>query len=101
MGACKYGAKQPKNISEALAIDKAAGNMLWQDAICKEVGTLMEMQTFKLMPSETKLSTRQKGYQMLPLCCIFDIKQDGWPKACIVIGGHLPPLVATTHTQGI
>jgi hypothetical protein len=49
----------------------------------------MEMETFKLMPSETKVSMRQKGYQMLPLRCIFDSKQDGRCKARIVIGGHL------------
>jgi hypothetical protein len=76
MGAYKYGAKVPKKTAEALAIDKAAGNTLWQDAIRKEVGALMEMETFKLMPSETKVSMRQKGYQMLPLRCIFNIKQD-------------------------
>jgi hypothetical protein len=58
MGAYKYGAKVPKNTAEALAIDKAAGNTLWQDAICKEVGALLEMETFKLMPLETKVSMR-------------------------------------------
>jgi hypothetical protein len=88
-GGLPYGAKAPKNTAEALAIDKAAGNTLWQDAIRKEVGALMEMETFKLIPSETKASMRQKGYQMLPLRCIFDIKQDGRRKARIVIGGHL------------
>jgi hypothetical protein len=89
MGAYKYSAKVPRNTAEALAIDKAAGNTLWQDAICKEVGALMEMETFKLMPSETKGSMRQKGYQMLLLRCIFDIKQDGWRKTHLVFGGHL------------
>jgi hypothetical protein len=79
----------PKNTAEALAIDEATGNALWQDAIRKEVGALMKMKMFKLMPSETKGSMRQKGYQMLPLHCIFDIKQDGQHKAHIVIRGHL------------
>jgi hypothetical protein len=63
MGVYKYSAKVPKNTSEALSIDKAAGNTLWQDAIGKEVGALMEMETFKLMPLETKVSMRQKGYR--------------------------------------
>jgi hypothetical protein len=57
MGAYKYGAKVPKNTVKALAIDKAAGNTLWQDAIRTEAGTLMEMETFKAMPSETKEET--------------------------------------------
>jgi hypothetical protein len=86
MRAYKYGAKVPNNTAEALAIDKAAGSTLWQDTIRKEVGALIEMETFKLMPSETKVSMRQKGYQMLPLRCIFNINHGGQCKARIVIG---------------
>jgi hypothetical protein len=80
MRAYKYGAKVPNNTAEALAIDKAAGNTLWQDTIRKEVGALIEMETFKLMPSETKISM---------IRCIFDIKHDGQCKARVVIRGHL------------
>jgi len=89
MGAFKYGTKVPKNTKQALEIDKLAGNYLWHDAICKEVGALMEMETFMLRPLETKGSIKSKGYHMLPLRCIYDVKQDGRHKARIVIGGHL------------
>jgi len=42
----KFGVQVPRNIQEALAIDKEDGNNLWSEAINKEISELMKMNTF-------------------------------------------------------
>jgi hypothetical protein len=37
----KYGIRIPKSVEEAFAIDKANGNTLWWDAICKEMKNVL------------------------------------------------------------
>ncbi len=88
MGNVKYGVKIPKNIKEALMMDKFNKDDLWKEAIIKEISALMGRQTFEYL-SGTWKKHQQEGYKFAPLCMIFDIKQDGPRKARLVIGRHV------------
>jgi hypothetical protein len=88
MGTIKYGVYIPKNVQEALAIDGREKSNLWKEAICKEIGTLMSMGTFKILTKQDK-NTYIKQSQYAPLRMIFDVKQDLRRKARLVIGGHV------------
>jgi hypothetical protein len=88
MGTIKYGVYIPKNVTEALRVDDNEKNSLWKEAICKEIGTLMSMGTFKLLTKKDKNKTIRNS-QYAPLRMIFDIKQDLRRKARLVIGGHV------------
>jgi len=46
----KFGIQVPQSVDEALPIDKANGNTLWKDAIEKELGQILEYETFKILP---------------------------------------------------
>ena len=46
MGNIKYGIRVPKNVKEALELDRANGNHLWRDSIIKEIKALMGHRTF-------------------------------------------------------
>ena len=60
----KYGNEIPKNWSDILQIDKAAGNSKWQEAIKKEVSALIGFGCFQFLhdrnykpPSEIPIPT--------------------------------------------
>ena len=71
----KYGIRVPKNVKEALQVDKENGNTLWRDTIIKELEALMRMEVFEKSPSSMR-KTRGKGFQFGPLRMIFDVKVD-------------------------
>ena len=48
----------------------------------------MGQDTFAYLNDNAKL-LKGKGFKFCPLRMIFDIKQDGHRKACLVIGGHV------------
>ena len=50
----KYGVKVPRSVREALAFDAENGDTFWQDAICAEIGTLIEMECFKFHKKDFK-----------------------------------------------
>ena len=78
MGKHKYGVYVPKSVEVAQKIDKENGNSLWADTICKEIGVLNEMGTFKALEGDDldKFNKSKSDYQYAPLQIIFDVKQD-------------------------
>ena len=81
----KLGVRVARNIKEALALDKEAGNDLWQQAIKKEMDKIVEFEVF-VVPKDGKIP---KDHQRIPCHMIFDVKFDGRRKARFVAGGHL------------
>ena len=77
----KFGVRVPRNVNEALILDKENGNTLWKDAIKKEMTKIIEFQVFKT-PAAGKPPI---GYKKIPCHMIFDVKHDGR----FVAGGHL------------
>ena len=88
MGTYKYGVLIPRNVNEALELDRKNGNDFWRVAICKEIEALQSMGTFKLL-AKSKIEQVKSNYQYAPLRMIFDVKQDLRRKARLVIGGHV------------
>jgi hypothetical protein len=74
MGGFKYGVWVPKNVKEALDVDKKNGNSLWREAIFKEIDALQQFKTFKKVAKATISNSKEK-YQFAPLRIIFDVKQ--------------------------
>jgi hypothetical protein len=79
------GIEIPRNVKEALKLDKKNKNNFWAEAIKKEVGGIQDHGTFHFLPPGAKPPI---GYQEAPLRVIFDIKPDLRRKARIVAGGH-------------
>ena len=50
MSRFKHRVKVPKDYKEAVALDEANGNTLWQDAIQKEMNQIRDFKTFKALP---------------------------------------------------
>ena len=80
----KYGFELPKTWKDILRIDKAAGNTLWQDAVKKEVGALIQHQCFDFRSPDYKPS---KDYQYCRLHFVYEIKTDLRHKARLVCDG--------------
>jgi hypothetical protein len=81
----KFGVRVPRNVMEALILDKENGNTLWKDAIKKEMTKIIEFQVFKILAD----GKPPIGYKKIPCHMIFDVKHDGRRKARFVSGGHL------------
>jgi len=43
----KYGVEIPQNVAHAYELDALHGNTLWQDAIKKEISSLLDLNCFK------------------------------------------------------
>jgi len=63
----------PQSVDKALPIDKANGNTLWKDAIEKELGQILEYETFKILPHGERAPADHKR---VPLHLVFDVKHD-------------------------
>ena len=80
-----YGVILPQNVKQALAIDAESGDDVWLQAIRKEVASLLALHCFEFHVPDYKPNLE---YQFARLTMIFEVKQDGRQKACLVAGGH-------------
>ena len=80
----KFGVRVPRNVRDALSIDRANGNTLWAEAIQKELRQLEDFETFEV----AKPDFDPGGYTYVPLHMCFDVKFDGRRKARLVAGGN-------------
>lgn len=88
----KFGIKLPKDVNEALQLDKDNGNTLWYDAIMKEMTNVMI--AFEVKEKGAK---PPPGFKPVDLMMVFDIKMDFTRKARMCARGDLtaPPATAT------
>ena len=84
----KYGMRFPRNTKEADQFYKENGNLLWQNAILKELEALMYMKIFKKLRLSLR-KARSKGFQFTTLRMIFEVKVDLRRKARLFIEGHV------------
>ena len=86
----KFGVRIPRNREEILRLDKINGNTFWEEAIDKEIGQLLDYETFNFQEKGEKAPS---GYQRIPGFLVFDVKHDLRRKARFVAGGHVtnPP----------
>lgn len=87
-----FGICVPKDVDEALRLDKENGNTLWYDSIQKEMKNVCI--AFKVdndvTPKQARSNQFYKGYQEIKCHMIFVIKMDGKfsCKARFVAGFH-------------
>ena len=82
----KYGVKVPRTIKQAIDLDAANGNNLWQESIKLEIQALTDLECFDFKDPDHKCGPQ---YQRTTLMMIFGVKQDLRHKARLVAGGHL------------
>src|SRR5688572_17797365 len=83
----KFGIRIPNSVPEALKLDEINGDMLWHEAIQKE---MTNVQIAFQIVDQHKVPP---AYLKIPMCMIFDVKLNLQRKACLVAGGHItqPP----------
>jgi hypothetical protein len=81
----KLGIQVPKEIKNAINLDKKNGNNLWEEATKTEVKQLTNYETFIVLDSGEDIP---KGYQKIPYHIVFDVKYDLRHKARLVAGGN-------------
>ena len=92
----KYGIEVPKSTKHAEELDAQHGNSLWKEAYQKEIASLLSLGCFNFCPLDSKPGP---DYQFVKLTMIYEVKQDGCRKACLVAGGHLvDPCGISTHS---
>ena len=82
-----FGIRIPKSVEEAIKLDKANGDTLWWDAICKEMKNVRPaFEEFEGTKEEIP-----KGHQFIRCHMIFDINfgENFRRKARLVAGGHM------------
>ena len=81
----KFGISLPKNVKEALQLDKENGNTLWADAIATEMKNVKV--AFKIL-DDGEMAPRY--HQFVKCHLIFDNKMENLrKKARLVAGGHM------------
>ena len=82
----KYGVKIPRNVKEALELDKENRNNKWAEAMKLENQLLNDLEYFEFQP---KNYSPAKEYQKTTLMITMKVKQDLRHKCRLVVGGHL------------
>ena len=91
----KFGIEIPKTYEDCVCIDKENGDMLWQDAMRKEMAKVMV--TFKILGDN---ESPPPTFQQEMLCHrAYDVKLETFQrKARMVAGGHITEVSSATTT---
>jgi hypothetical protein len=81
----KFGVRVPRNLKEAIVLDRENGDTQWQDSVALELAQLKEYSAFRSVGFHKHPPS---GYNRIPAHIIFDVKQSGKRKARFVAGGH-------------
>ncbi len=92
----KYGIGLPTLVKSAIEIDQKKKNMLWQDALKKEMGNVCI--TFELLGPKAKAPP---GWHKASGHIVFDVKMDFTRKARWVKDGHKTPDLVTSSFAGV
>jgi hypothetical protein len=81
----------PTSVLDAIAVDRANGNTLWQDSIKKEMDAVKI--AFKVLSPDEAVPP---GYQFIRCHMIFTVKMEDFRRKCrYVAGGHMTEAPAT------
>ena len=94
----KFGVCIPCNEKEAMMLGRENGNAYWQDAIEAATGQLFEYKSFKDLGKNAAVP---KGYQLIKLLIIFDVKQSVKWKARIIACGDMTDSPHETVHSGV
>ena len=79
----KFGITIPETYEDAVALDRANGNTMWQDAIKKEMKNVAV--AFKFLDNDDEIPI---GFKSIQCHIVYDVKFDLTRKARYVGGGH-------------
>ena len=89
----KFGIRLPKDVDEALKIDRENGNTYWEDAIKKEMRKVKVAWETKegIDPKDVRSGKNRDliGFQEIKCHIIFDVKMSFERKARFVAGDHM------------
>ena len=87
----KFGIQIPTSVMNAIALDRANGNTLWQESIKKEMDAVKI--AFKILGMDEDIPP---GYQFIRCHMIFTVKMEDFRRKCrYVAGGHMTEAPAT------
>jgi hypothetical protein len=90
----KFGIEVPKTQEDCVRIDKENGNMLWQDAIWKEMAKVRI--AFKALGDNV---STPPTFQEMRCHVVYDVKMENFQrKARLVFGGHMTEVSSATMT---
>jgi Reverse transcriptase (RNA-dependent DNA polymerase) len=92
----KYGVELPRNMEEAIMLNRKNNNTLWQQAVKKEMDNVMV--AFQALEGHERIP---QGYKPITVRMIFDVKMDLTRKAQLVAGGHLTDPPDTLTYSGV
>ena len=81
-----FGYQVPRNHQQAMELDAENGNVKWRESEEKEVGQVMDYDTFIDMGKDFKMPA---GWKKINVHLVYAVKHDGRHKARLVAGGHL------------
>ena len=88
----------PKNYSDAIRLDKANNNTLWQDATKLELDLMREYKVFK---DDGYQAPVPNDYKNIRVHLVFDVKHDGRHRARLVADGHLTDIPVESNYSGV
>ena len=95
-----YGHQVPRNHQQALEIDRANGNTMWQQSEKMERDQLKEYNTF-IDKGPNPNARELAGYKKINLHFVYAVKHDGRYKSRIVAGGHLTDTPVESVYSGV
>ena len=85
----KFGVQVPRNWKEARQLQEKAGHTKWTDAEAKETKQLFDYETFRDLGKRAPVP---RGYRVIRVHFVYDVKHDLRHKARLVAGGHMTPV---------
>ena len=97
----KFGIRLPKDVTEALQIDKETGMDFWAKAIEKELRHVRVAWESREDLDIDKVCTGKEliGHTEIVCHMVYDVKMDSTHKARFVVGIHMTKAPDTLHTQ--
>ena len=96
----KYGFEVPRNYQHALELNRIAGNNKWRDANILEHKKLAEYNIFEDRGMFAKHRV-PKGFQLITVHTVFDVKHDGRFRARVVANGNLTEVPLESVYSGV
>lgn len=92
----KFGIQVPRSVQHAFRLDQANKEVLWKQALDKEVNQINDYETFRVLEDDEVMPD---GYKEIPYHFVFDVKFDLRRKARLVAGGnHTNPIMEDLYS---
>ena len=96
----KYGFEVPRNFKDTENLDKKNGNTKW---MCSNKLEHKQLDDSDVFIKNVKVAGCKipKGFRLIRVHTIFDVKVDGRHKSCVVVDGHLTATPSESVYSGV